>query len=67
MLTPKHTFYNSGTGTGEGAETEAKAGAGDVTGYSQVRDKMLLETVLDIEFQDTAVGDRAVFYQVLLL
>jgi len=29
----------------------------------EVRDRMVLETVLDIEFQDMTVGDRAVFYQ----
>ena len=28
----------------------------------EVRDKMFLETVLDIEFQDAVAGDKAVFY-----
>ena len=28
----------------------------------ELRDKMLLETVLDVEFQDSVSGDKAVFY-----
>ena len=31
----------------------------------QVRDKMVLETILDIEFQDMVGGDKAIFYQVI--
>merc|ERR1712013_301232 len=29
----------------------------------EVRDKMVLETILDIEFQDMVAGDKAIFYQ----
>ena len=32
----------------------------------QVRDKMVLETILDIEFQDMVAGDKAIFYQVIV-
>ena len=31
----------------------------------QVREKMVLETILDIEFQDMVGGDKAIFYQVI--
>ena len=36
----------------------------DIFTLLQVRDKMVLETILDIEFQDMVAGDKAIFYQV---
>ena len=37
----------------------------DIFTLLQVRDKMVLETILDIEFQDMVAGDKAIFYQVI--